>query len=349
MRILYFLQDDGRTGARTAGVRLAKALEGRGHEVFPVVAKPLGIDNEKPFVADGDLLRPTHDLVSAAAALDPDAAVVHAVTQEMLDAAPTLSSLTTILLRFGMNLTESHLNGYDTHLEALPAFVRSFDAVLSPSRVTTEKAVSLGVERERVYEVLPAADHGDPEEHGERPAAVGCPVRGAKVKNLPMVARAIRWYEDQWGRAPRVVLANGNDPAEDPTMRHARALSVDHLFEHVGWVDPFEEVYPRVRAVALSSLSENQPAVYSEALAAGVPIVQPVAAWSGGPGRFDPDSPASMARALRRAMAEPASLLRQQREWMPEAARLEEAAERAEEALVESVSRCARFKMGAGA
>lgn len=354
MRLLYFLQSDEHTGGRTAGERLAAGLaRATDMEVVTAVGEPLGIDNEAPFVEDGGHLVPTGDLAAAVGAVGPDAVVVHGVSGAIIEVMPVINAMATTVLRAGLNLTESHLNGYDSHLEAVPPFVRSFDAVWSPAPVTTERLVSMGVDRGRIHGVGVAAGHGpEPVRHGERPLAVGCASRSAKVKDLPALARALRWYEDEIGGAPRVVLATnppGGSDEEPAVVRHARALSVEHLFEYVGWADPFEEVYPRVRAVVVPSLSENRPAVYSEALSAGVPVVEPRAAWSEGPGRYEPGSPASMARAIARAVDAPAELLAEQRSRMPEAVRLSGAVRAAEETLRETVSRCGRFKMGVGA
>jgi glycosyltransferase involved in cell wall biosynthesis len=349
MRVCYLLQKTKQTGARSVGERLGYALTEAGHDVMFMVPNPIDIDHSDPFVLDGNVHVPTVDLVSAVSIADPDVLIAHTANQELVEAMPLINSMTTTLFRCGVNLVESHVNGNTGHVQYYPKFIRSFDAILAPSDHAVSKVIGMGVDRERIYVVRPPMSL-DPEEPdlSERAHQVGVVARHSRIKNLPMLARAIRFYEDEFGDAPRVLVGGGKSDYEEPLLiEHARGLSIDHKFDLLGWVNPYEAIYSKVKATVLPSLSEHFPAVYGEALSAGVPVLAPEAGWSIPPAVYSADDLGALALELKHILEDPATVHAAQMEAAPDGIAMEAAVKDLEKAVVETHERCDRFTLGA--
>lgn len=353
MLVVYLLQRAKQTGARSVGERLGKALQRyHDHEVAFLVPNPLDLDTNEMLIQDGDVFVPTVNVFTAVSALDPDVLVAHTVSQPLADALPMLTSHVPTLFRYGVNLTASHVRGDDVQLSSHPRFVRQFDAVLAPSEHAATKVRGLGVDPGRIHVVHPAVDFDERESHDpeESRRSVGVVARHDAIKNLPFLARALRCYEDdpEYGPAPRVLLAGETFGETPPVAEHAAALSVEHLFEPLGWVDPARSVYPRVGATVLTSLSENHPAVNAESLAAGVPVLAPDAGWAIGPTTYTPDDPAALARELHEVLSEPRVYWDLQRTEAPEGIDLPTAADHLDAALRHVVDRAKPFTVSGG-
>jgi glycosyltransferase involved in cell wall biosynthesis len=126
-----------------------------------------------------------------------------------------------------------------------------------------------------------------------------------KVKNLPVLVRALATLPDHW----QLVIA-GEGPERAAIVAEAERLGLDHRVHLPGFV-PAQKIAGLFDLFALSSLSEQFPISVVEAMAAGLPVAAPrvgdvaaMVASDNGPFLSDPGDEAALLDAIDRLAAD---------------------------------------------
>ncbi|NUR77812.1 MAG: GT4 family glycosyltransferase PelF [Thermoleophilia bacterium] len=214
----------------------------------------------------------------------PDALVYHALaTGAASDAAARAARSTGrrfVLSEHGLSWLEAELGivackptgGADprrVRTQARTAYRDAF-AVTAVCGWSARRQASLGARDVHVIENT-ARPAGAPR-HAESHPLIGFVGRVVRVKDVVTFLQAGRLLADELPAAQFVVVGPlDHEPGyAERCMELARTLELD--VEFTGAADP-DAWYPRLDALVLTSLSEAQPLVALEAMAAGVPVV----------------------------------------------------------------------------
>lgn len=129
-----------------------------------------------------------------------------------------------------------------------------------------------------------------------------------KVKDLPVLVRAVRDLPEQW----QLVIV-GEGPERGAILAEAEACGLEHRVHLPGFVAGSTRAVGLFDVFALSSRSEQFPISVVEAMAAGLPIAAPrvgdvaaMVASENGPYLCAPADEAGLAEAIRQLAADPA-------------------------------------------